>query len=216
MPTVNVPPAANIFVSVGLVAVVSVLASPFGGLRSAGQEARSVGRVQLRDELESLRADVERRDVEGLEVRAITRRVDDCRANRRLGRKNELVVLGEFGIFVHLFSPVRRFESPPIAIDMPTGPAGHAVDLMHVLVCHRIVERHCRGVGTGRVEISTAWVEIARKTGHRPAQIGRLLPNQKVDFPVGRECGRTRANSHPTAPAAVAWPAVRRSTIANG
>ena len=76
------------------------------------QKVRGVGGEQLRDELESLRADVERRNVQRFEVRAISRRVDDRRANRRLGRQLEPAVLGEFGVLVHPVAPIRELPVP--------------------------------------------------------------------------------------------------------
>ena len=148
---------------------------------------------------EALRAHVEGREVERLELILPIERVEIGQADRRLERELDRPAVSDLHHLGDPRPPLGVVERRPITIVVPLLPALLPVDAMHVTVRRRVVGRHRRkDLIVDVVEPAPLVLANVVVDRHGPARVARLLRQEGAHLPVGlRVIAAARAACRP-------------------
>ena len=137
-------------------------------------------------EPEPLRAHVEGREVERLELILPIERVQIGQADRRLECELDRPAVGDLHHLGDPRPPLGVVERRPITVVVPLLPALLSVDAVHVTVRRRVVGGHRRkDLVVDVVESAPLVLANVVVDRHRPARVARLLRQEGAHLPVG-------------------------------
>ena len=131
---------------------------PSGSVATDDGLGRRIAAEELRLKAKSLERHVQGRQIQGLQLRLVFARMEPGQPHRPLQVDHDFV----FFVRGQIPPPIGDFDIRQIAVLMPTRKPFHAAHAIHVAMCFRIVGRHRRPIGIGRIEKPRTGIDIDR------------------------------------------------------
>ena len=139
----------------------------------------------LRVQAKPFGRDIQRGEVERLELLLVGWRVDVGQLDRRIDIELDYSLLADLDILAKLVSPGEVLITDAVPVVMPLFPALDAIDRVHVLVRDRVIRRHRRTIRIVIVVVTTARIHLDAVVRGGPAGIVVSLRDHVVGIAIG-------------------------------